>query len=307
MPTSLVILLTPLAVGAVVWVVLTQLAERSETQAALRRLGDSDAGVPVDERTAMLANSSTQRLLVPILQRLSDSGRRLSPAGYRDKVAHRLNVAGRPGEDELDRFLAIRVATLAAAPVAFFLALKVVGGGRTGLMVGGLLALSLVLLPGSRITREAETRQKAIARALPDVLDLLVISIEAGLGFEQALDRTISSIPGPLTDEFGRMLGEVRAGATRSDSLRDLAARVGVDDVRRFVLAVLQADKFGVSIGRMLRQQADEVRVQRRQRAQERAQKAPVKMLVPMVFCIFPCIFVVIIGPAILNLMQNFK
>jgi tight adherence protein C len=227
--------------------------------------------------------------------------------GYRDKVAKRLSIAGRPGEDELDRFLAIRVATLAAAPIAALLVLKFFGSGKPSLAVAGLLVMSLVLLPGSRITREAQARQKAIAKALPDVLDLLVISIEAGLGFEQALDRTITAIPGPLTDEFARMLGEVRAGATRASSLRDLSDRVDVDDVRRFVLAVLQADKFGVSIGRMLRQQADEVRVQRRQRAQERAQKAPVKMLVPMVFCIFPCIFVVIIGPAILNLMQNFK
>jgi tight adherence protein C len=103
------------------------------------------------------------------------------------------------------------------------------------------------------------------------------------------------------------MLGEVRAGATRADALRELSDRVDEEDLRRFVLAVLQADKFGVSIGRMLRNQADEVRTARRQKAQEQAQKAPVKMLVPMVFCIFPSIFIVIIGPAMLNLMHNFK
>lgn len=176
-----------------------------------------------------------------------------------------------------------------------------------GFGIAGLVGAALVLLPSSRITRAVAARQKAIARALPDVLDLLVISVEAGLGFEQALDRTVTAVPGPLTDEFARMLGEVRAGATRSESLRDLADRVDVEEVRRFILAVLQADKFGVSIGRMLRGQADEVRVQRRQKAQERAQKAPVKMLVPMVFCIFPAIFVVIIGPAILNISENFR
>ncbi|MEY2468336.1 MAG: tight adherence protein [Actinomycetota bacterium] len=304
MTSSLAILLLPLAVGGVVWVVLTQLSEKADTQAALRRLGEDDV---VDERAVLLAASRVERILRPMLGGLGSSGRRLTPLGYRDKVAKRLSIAGRPGEDELDRFLAIRVATLAAAPIAALLVLKFFGSGKPSLAVAGLLVMSLVLLPGSRITREAQARQKAIAKALPDVLDLLVISIEAGLGFEQALDRTITAIPGPLTDEFARMLGEVRAGATRASSLRDLSDRVDVDDVRRFVLAVLQADKFGVSIGRMLRQQADEVRVQRRQRAQERAQKAPVKMLVPMVFCIFPCIFVVIIGPAILNLMQNFK
>lgn len=304
MTTTLSILLLPAAVGTIVWVVLTQLTERADAQAALRRLGDDPIA---SERAALLAGSRADRLVMPMLERLADGGRRLTPAGYRDKIARRLSAAGKQSAADLDRFLAIRVITLAAVPVAVLLALRVAGSGKVGLAVAGLLAASLVLVPSGRITSAAQIRQKAVARALPDVLDLLVISIEAGLGFEQALDRTITAIPGPLTEEFGRMLGEVRAGATRATALRDLADRIDVEDVRRFVLAVLQADKFGVSIGRMLHQQADEVRVQRRQRAQERAQKAPVKMLVPMVFCIFPCIFVVIIGPAILNLMQNFK
>ncbi|HMR96391.1 MAG TPA: type II secretion system F family protein, partial [Microthrixaceae bacterium] len=157
----------------------------------------------------------------------------------------------------------------------------------------------------SILNRQVEERQHEIQITLPDVMDLLTISVEAGLGFEQAIDRVVSSVPGALSDEFSRMLGETRAGASRSDAMRAMDERCNVPELRSFVMAIIQADQFGVSIGRVLRGQADEMRIKRRQLAQERAQKAPVKMLIPMVFCIFPALFVVVLGPAIMNIRES--
>jgi len=178
------------------------------------------------------------------------------------------------------------------------------GLGRLGLV--GLVAALFIMGPDAILNRQVEERQYAIRTKLPDVMDLLVISVEAGLGFEQALDRTVAAVPGPLTEEFSRMLGEVRAGASRADAMRSLDARTNVPEIRSFVLAILQADTFGVSIGRVLRAQADEMRIKRRQLAQERAQKAPVKMLIPMVFCIFPALFVIVLGPAAIRITDTF-
>ncbi|HVV36927.1 MAG TPA: type II secretion system F family protein [Acidimicrobiales bacterium] len=291
--------------GVLAWQVLTALSEhQAREDALLRAVGGEEI---VDERQITLAESRTNRLLVPILSGLTEAGRKITPVGFREKAAKQLRAAGRGSDDDLDRYLAMRTLGLCAIPVTTLLAFKFLGFNPKGLAIAVLLGVVLGVLPATRVSQAAAKRQKAIGRQLPDVLDLLVISIEAGLGFEQALERTIDAVPGPLSDEFSLMLGEVRAGATRADALRELSERVDEEDLRRFVLAVLQADKFGVSIGRMLRNQADEVRTARRQKAQEQAQKAPVKMLIPMVFCIFPSIFIVIIGPAILNVAHNFK
>jgi tight adherence protein C len=171
-------------------------------------------------------------------------------------------------------------------------------------MCFGLFGAIAVLGPDMTLGRRVEERQHDLRVQLPDVLDLLTISVEAGLGFEQALDRVINAVPGALSDEFSRMLGEVRAGASRGEAMRAMDQRTNVPEVRSFVLAILQADTFGVSIGRVLRAQSEEMRIKRRQIAQEKAQK--VKMLIPMVFCIFPALFVIVIGPAVINIRKAF-
>lgn len=287
----------------VIWAAIAQLDERAAVRSSLRQIEEYDVETV---RNTELRLSIGSRLGLPVVGRLVALGRRLTPAGYVAQAATKLTRAGRPRPDELDRFLAVRVVTIALVPVAFALAFLVLPvGGRLQLAIAGFSTLVLVLGPDAQINREIADRQYAIQIQLPDVLDLLTISVEAGLGFDQALERTVNVVPGALSDEFGRMLGEVRAGASRANALRAFEERTAVPEIKSFVLALLQADTFGVPIGRVLRLQADEMRVRRRQLAEERAQKAPVKMLFPMVFCIFPSLFVVVLGPAILNIADS--
>ena len=277
---------------------------RPSVRSSLRQLEGYEVQ---DVRDQELLIPLYQRALLPVLKGLTALGGRFTPVGYVDTVRKKFVYAGRISADGVDRFLAIRVITVVLIPAWFIFVtvfLPVTGILRLGAL--GLGGAILALGPDSVLNRRVEERQSIMQRKLPDILDLLTISVEAGLGFEQAVDRTVSSVPGPLSDEFARMLGELRAGSSRADAMRAMEHRTNVPEIRSFVLAILQADAFGVSIGRVLRAQADEMRIKRRQLAQEKAQKAPVKMLIPMVFCIFPALFVVVIGPAMINISRSF-
>lgn len=293
-----------IAIGVVSFTLLSSAQERSVVRESLRQIDDYEAD---NLRDRELLDPLRDRALAPLLSRLTGLGRRFTPHGYVDGIKRKFVSMGKASPDSVDRFLALRVVTVAGIPIWFFF---VVGflpvGGLLELVLIGFGGAVLLMGPDAIVNRRVEERQRLIQLALPDILDLLTISVEAGLGFEQALDRTVNSVPGPLSDEFARMLGETRAGSTRSDAMRALEKRVDLPEMRSFVLAILQADTFGVSIGRVLRAQADEMRIKRRQLAQERAMKAPVKMLIPMVFCIFPALFVITLGPAILNIMESF-
>lgn len=291
------------AIAIVAYTVLAHMEERSVVRSSLRQLD----GYEVENvRDQELLRPFSERALYPFVNGLTGIGRRLTPVGYVDGIRQKFIYAGEGSPDAIDRFLAIRVVTVALIPLWFiFVFFLSTFSGMLQLGAFGLGALVLLLGPDAMLARRVDDRQQDMQRSLPDILDLLTISVEAGLGFEQALDRTVHAVPGPLSDEFGRMLGETRAGASRGEAMRAMEARTNVPEVRSFVLAILQADTFGVSIGRVLRSQADEMRIKRRQLAQEKAQKAPVKMLIPMVFCIFPALFVVVLGPAMINISEN--
>lgn len=296
-----------LALALVIYAFLSQAEEKSVVRESLRQLdGPSDTEEYADER---LEESLLTRLLGPLGAIFSQLGRRFTPHGYIEQVRVKHQSAGIFDADAVDRFLATKVMLTIGILPMFYIVMILNPLGLGGMLkVGMFLVLGAVMLmgPDSSINRKVEARQTEILSGLPDVLDLLTISVEAGLGFEQALDRCIENVPGALSDEFARMLGETRAGAARAEALRNMDTRINVPEVRSFILAIIQADTFGVSIGRVLRAQAEEMRIKRRQIAQEKAQKAPVKMLIPMVFCIFPSIFVVILGPAMINISRAF-
>lgn len=293
-------------VGLVLFTLLSQVEEKSAIRTTLRQLDDYEVESVRDQE---LLVPLRERIIGPAVEILGRLGGRFNPPDYVESIRRKHVQAGIYSPDKVERFLAQRIIGFVFIPVWAIVMFVFNPFGLDGLLFWALLGLGIMigaLGPTSQLNKKVEARQKSIQRSLPDVMDLLVISVEAGLGFEQALDRVIANVPGELSNEFSRVLGESRAGSSRADALRAMDQRCDTPEVRSFVMAMIQADQFGVSIGRVLRSQADELRVKRRQRAQEQAQKAPVKMMVPMVFCIFPALFVVVIGPAIINIIQNF-
>jgi tight adherence protein C len=290
------------AVALAVYATLANAQDRRTVQASLKALDEYEQ---VDLRQRELEVPLVQRVLQPVGRSLVAIGRGFMPAGYMEGVRRKLVRAGRGGAEELDRFRAVRVLTVAAVPLLGVVVALMPWPGRNKLLVLLFGGLALFVGPDAVLNRRVEERRQTIRERLPDVIDLLTISVEAGLGFDQALARTVATVPGVLSDEFGRMLGELRAGAGRVDALRNMDERTDVPELRSFLLALIQAETFGVSIGRILRAQSEEMRVKRRQQAQEEAQKAPVKMLFPMVLCVFPGIFVVLLGPAMLNFVRS--
>jgi len=257
-------------------------------------------------REEALKKPISERAVAPIVIGLGRVFSRFTPAGYMEKTSRRLVLAGGVGNLDASSWVVIKVMTTVGALVLWFFL------GRR--LQGSQVLLSLLLLfvlgffgPDALLQRKIEDRRDQMRKTLPDVLDLLVISVEAGLGFDSALTRVVSTVPGALSEEFFRMLQETRVGVSRRDAMRHLLDRTDVDELRSFLLAMLQAEAFGVAIARVLRVQADEMRVKRRQRAQEKAFAAPVKIVFPLVFCIFPSLFIVLLGPAAIKILETFR
>jgi tight adherence protein C len=294
------------AAAALILSLATGRTERAGVSRSLALVGATQLAA-TGVRGQQLQVPFATRVLAPAVDRFARLGRRITPADQVTRLSHRLDLAGNPAGWDADRVLAAKVVAAAASAL---LALPVsmlwvnVPATAIPLIVAGAGVLGW-LLPNAVLQNTGQHRSQRIQRDLPDALDLLTISVEAGLAFDAALAQVARKTSGPVAAEFARVLAEVQIGRGRMDALRALSERTDVDELKSFVTAMVQADAFGIPIGQALRVQASEMRVKRRQRAEEKAQKVPVKILFPLMVCIMPALFVVIIGPGAISIIQN--
>lgn len=259
-----------------------------------------------DLRKQQLQRPFSERVVDPLLRSFVQVGRRATPDERVARIRRRLDLAGNPPGWDADRIVGLK-------------AFGVLAGAVLGLLVGLLFGLGLLILflvvvalgllgwatPSLWLYQTAAERSERIRRELPDAMDLLTISVESGLAFDAAVAQVARKTTGPVAMEFARVLQEMQIGVGRMNALRSLAERSDVPELQSFVGAMVQADAFGIPIASVLRVQSAEMRVKRSQRAEEAAQRVPVKILLPLIFCILPCLFLIIMGPAVIIIIQN--
>ena len=304
MPPLMIVFVAAMAFMALMLIIVGIASPRpaDEVEARLIEYG----GRPLTLEEIELAQPFSQRILVPMVQASAQFMSRFTPQRTLEATRHKLDLAGNPNNWSATEFLGIRgLAALLLAALTFFLATLVDVDLPRRLLFTLAMAVLGFLLPtvwlGGRIRR----RQDEIVKTLPDALDLLTISVEAGLPFDGAMQRVADKWDNEISRGFQRLLTEMRVGKSRRDALRDMSDRMEVPDITSFVAALIQADQLGISIAKVLRIQSEQMRIKRRQRAEEKAQQAPIKMLIPMTFLIFPTILIVILGPAALILKES--
>ncbi|GIW20558.1 MAG: type II secretion system protein [Chloroflexota bacterium] len=250
-----------------------------------------------------------ERTIRPLALRLSNAVSRITSQSFAESTERRLALAGNPGDLRVADWLGIKAVAAIVGAILFFVLFFVFGLLGFPPAIGLVMTLVGLLfgytLPEFWLGNRIRARQRAILLQIPDALDLLTISVRAGLGFDAALGKVVEKMKGPLIDEFRRALAEVRVGKARRDALRDIIPRTEVQALTNFIGAIIQAEQLGVSISKVLQVQSEQLRIERRQRAEEMAAKAPIKMLFPLVGCIFPSLFIVILGPALILIVKN--
>ena len=295
-------------IAAVVMIVIG-MRDAGEDDPLQDRLAEfADRGQITDLEEIELSQPLTERVFFPIARKMGKLALRFTPQNAIQATSKKLELAGNPGGMDPTVFWALRMAGLSLGALLFFVASIAPEGsflkGR-GLLIGIPAAAIWFFLPELWLRGRISKRQNDVRKAMPDALDLLTICVEAGLGFDAAMAKVYQKWDNVVALAFGRVIREIQLGKLRRDSLKDMADRLGVSEMTSFIAAVIQSEQLGVSLARVLRIQADQMRIKRRQRAEEAAHKAPIKMLIPLALLIFPSICIVLMTPAVLMLMQS--
>jgi tight adherence protein C len=280
----------------------------SERKRAVRMLESQVSASSVDAniRDREMSENFGTRVMLPVVAGAGQLARRITPIDARDRMAKKLLLAGGPAGWDAERVLAFKVIGAIVGLVGGFLLSGTLGlSGGVVILVTAFLTFAGFIIPDSIVSGRVDDRQKEILRSLSDTLDLLTISVEAGLSLNAAISQVVQNVPGVLSQEFARMLQEIQLGVSRADAFRNLADRTDVEELNSFALAMIQADAFGVSIASVLRTQAQQLRIKRRQTAEAKAQQTPVKIVFPLILCILPSLFVVIVGPGAIRIVNS--
>ena len=300
------IIVAAVAAGAILLIVmgLAGSAPVDPVQARLTQLGTMQAK---NLEELELQSPFLERTLRPFAAKLSGAVARVTSASFSATTQKRLALAGNPGDLRVADWLGVKaIGAVVGAGIGGVLGLVLLGAGPVlGLAMAAVGLMFGYTIPEFWLGGRVKKRQHAIVLMIPDSLDLLTISVRAGLGFDAALAKVVEKLDGPLSDEFRRALAEVRVGKARREALRDIIPRTEVQALTNFIGAIIQAEQLGVSISKVLQVQSEQLRIERRQRAEEMAAKAPIKMLFPLVGCIFPSLFIIILGPAIILIVLN--
>lgn len=262
-------------------------------------------GKKVSLYDAQMEEPFLQRTIAPLVQSVTRQVMALAPEQWKKQLDDKLYQAGHPFGLTTEQFVFIQMLCITILPLLTLL-LFMKAGFAKALMMGLIVVLIGMILPEYFLRAGMRERALQIQESLPDMLDLLTVSVEAGLGFDAAVSKVVEKIQGPLAMEFKRLLHDVRMGKPRLEAFRDLSRRSTCEDLNIFCSAIVQADQLGVSIGKILRIQSEQMRTKRRQRAEEAAMKAPIKIIFPMVLLILPALFIILMGPAVIRLMNFF-
>jgi len=306
MTTLVPLLVAGAAAGAILFIAIGLAGSSGvdPVQARLTQLGSMQAK---NLEEMELQQPFFERTIRPLAGRLSGTVSRFTSSSFTARTEKNLAMAGNPGDLRVPDWMGIKAISAVVFAILFFLIFTFLLKTELllGVALGGAGVAVGYIAPEFWLSRRIRARQKSIILSIPDALDLLTISVRAGLGFDAALGKVVEKMEGPLINEFRRALAEVRVGKARREALRDIVPRTEVAALTNFIGAIIQAEQLGVSISKVLQVQSEQLRIERRQRAEEMAAKAPIKMLFPLVGCIFPSLFIVILGPAIILIIKN--